>query len=460
MPALGPQTESCADVPAARERGWTCRLTVVHPHDVVATFDLGGAPLVIGRQVGGPGERAIAHRTISRRHLEIAWDPALARHYARDLDSRNGTWLAGQPLAAIPRVLEDNAVLRMGDVVAVYERHRGEVVDGGPHVDRQAVPGEALAIVALRGAVARAAPDPAPVLLVGESGAGKERTAAELHRLSARRGPFLALNCAALSPQLIESQLFGHQRGAFTGAAASHTGLFRAADGGSLFLDEIGELPLDLQPKLLRALEQGEVLPVGATAPIRVDVRVIAATNRELAREVEAGRFRRDLYARLALWELAIPPLARRRVDILAWLDRLAALWATERRLARPPALELTPAAAERIVRHRWPENLRGLLRLIHELAHLAGRGPLTPAHLPAWLGESPEAPAALDEPATAASGGGALRPRPTRDELLVALARHGWNISATARHYDRDRKQISRWIAMYAIDVPEAGEP
>ena len=454
MPA--PQTESCADVPATRERAWTCRLTVVYPPDLTASFELGAAPLVFGRQAAGSGERALAHRTVSRRHLELAWDPSLARHYARDLDSRNGTWLAGQPLAGIPRVLDDNAVLRIGDVLAVYERHRGDVVDA-PAVDRQAVPGDALAIAALRGALARAAPDPAPVLLVGESGAGKERTAAEIHRLSGRRGPFLALNCAALSPQLIESQLFGHQRGAFTGAATHHTGLFRAADGGSLFLDEIGELSLDLQPKLLRALESGEILPVGATAPVRVDVRVIAATNRELAREVEAGRFRRDLYARLALWELALPPLARRRVDILAWLDRLALQWASERRLSKP-TIELTPAAAERIVRHRWPENLRGLMRLIHELAHLAGRGPLTPAQLPAWLDEAHEAPATGDEPT--ASGGGPLRPRPSRDELVAVLARHGWNISATARHYDRDRKQISRWIAMYAIEVPEHPEP
>jgi transcriptional regulator with GAF, ATPase, and Fis domain len=302
----------------------------------------------------------------------------------------------------------------------------------------------------------RAAADPAPVLLVGESGAGKERIAAELHRLGGR-GPFIALNCAALSPQLVESQLFGHQRGSFTGASQHHLGLFRAADGGSLFLDEIGELPLDLQPKLLRAIEQGELLPVGATRPLHVDVRVIAATNRELQTEVEAGRFRRDLYARLALWELAVPPLARRRVDILPWLHRLAAVWAAERELP-PPRLEFTAQAAEQLVRHRWPENLRGLVRLLHELAHQGGRGPLGPAQLPGWLGVHEPTPvrealAAAPVPALAED---ALRPRPGRDELLAVLARHGWNINATARHYNRDRKQINRWIAMYALVAPE----
>ena len=450
MTAPSPQTESCEAVPAATDRTWTCRLGVVYPAELVGAIDLGDASLVLGRQADRRDDRALSHRTVSRRHLEITWDPALARHYVRDLESRNGTWLSGQPLSAVPRVLEDNAVLRLGDVVLVYERRRGPVVDA-PAVDRDAVFGRALGQVALRGAIARAAPDPAPALLIGESGAGKERIAAELHRLSGRGGPFVALNCAALSPGLVDSQLFGHQRGAFTGAAASHPGLFRAADGGTLFLDEIGELPLDLQPKLLRAIESGDVLPLGAAGSQRVDVRVVAATHRDLARDVDAGRFRRDLYARLALWQLDVPGLAARRIDILAWLDRLARAWAAERR--RPaPVIDLGPAAAERLVRHRWPENLRGLVRLIHELAHLGGRGSLGPSDLPAWLDE-PNEPTRGGHDDNLSSGP-SLRPRPTRDELLAALARHGWNISATARWYDRDRKQVSRWIAMYAIEL------
>ncbi len=452
MAIVGSQTESCEVDAATRERAWSCRLTLVHPPEVAAAIDLEGRTIVLGREASLPGERALAHRTVSRRHLEIRWDPVHARHHARDLGSRNGTWLSGQPLAAIPHVLADNSVLRIGDVIAVYERQRGPLADASS-IDQAAVPGDALAMMALRVAIARAGSDPAPVLLVGESGAGKERIAAELHRLG-RRGPFVALNCAALSPQLVESQLFGHQRGSFTGASQHQLGLFRAAEGGSLFLDEIGELPLDLQPKLLRAIEQGEVLPVGATRPLRVDVRVIAATNRDLRREVEAGSFRRDLYARLALWELVVPPLSRRRVDILTWLRRLAVGWAAERHMAAPP-LEFTAVAAEQIVRHRWPENLRGLVRLLHELARDDGGGPLGPAQLPAWLADPGEAP--LRDPPSAPPQEDPLRPRPGRDELLATLARHGWNINATARHYDRDRKQINRWIAMYAIEVPRS---
>ncbi|MEZ4453182.1 MAG: sigma 54-interacting transcriptional regulator [Nannocystaceae bacterium] len=464
MSSLPPETASGHFEALSRERTWTARLTLVHPPEAAAVIALGDGALVLGREASGPGGPAILHRTVSRRHLEIRWDAAAGRHLVRDLGSRNGAALHGQPLAELPRALDDNAVLRIGDVLAVYERSRGPVVDD-PSVDRRAIPGAALSVLALRAAIGRAAPDPSPILLLGESGSGKERTTAELHRLSGRRGPLVTLNCAALSAQLIESQLFGHQRGAFTGATAASPGLFRAADGGTLFLDEIGELPLDLQPKLLRAIEQGEVLPLGATAHHRVDVRVIAATHRVLAREVDEGAFRRDLYARLALWELEIPPLCRRRVDILAWLDRLARLWADERGLGDRKGLALAPAAASAILCRRWPDNLRGLHRLVHDLAHLPAGATVEVGDLPTWLmGQDPSVsqefsaerrPAREPTPPARPAAPAELRPRPTRDELLAALAAHGWNITATARAYDRDRKQVSRWIAMYGIDVP-----
>lgn len=452
-------TASCEGTPAAGPRRLVCRLTVVHPPQLRAVLDLGEATHVLGREVEAGGGFALAHATVSRRHAELRWDARTGCHTARDLGSRNGSALHGAPLGELPRVLDDNAVLRLGDVLAVYERARGPAIDPGL-VDRDAVPGEALAILAFRAALARAARDPSPVLLIGESGSGKERSAAEVHRLSGRRGPLVALNCAALSPQLVESQLFGHHRGAFTGATAAQPGLFRAAEGGTLWLDEIGELPLDAQPKLLRAIEAGEILPVGATAPIRVDVRVIAATNRVLADEVAAGRFRRDLYARLALWEVALPPIARRRVDILPWLARLAADWAAARGLPPPEPPTLTPAAAAAILGARWPDNLRGLHRLVHALADRLER-PIRREDLPTWLVDAAPAPAPAGplpaaEPTPAAQG--PLKPRPSRDELLAALAAHAWNLTATARAYARDRKQISRWIAMYGIDVPDRG--
>jgi DNA-binding NtrC family response regulator len=461
LPSIPAETASGEFTEHAQARVTHARLTLVYPPDAhfspsvtAKTILLDTTPRILGRLAEHDAEVAIPHRTISRRHLELRWDPAAARHLVRDLGSRNGSALHGRPLAQLPRALDDNAVLRLGDVLAVYERQHGPALDGLA-VDRRAIPGDALSILSFRAAIARAAADPSPVLLIGESGSGKERSAAELHRLSGRRGPLITLNCAALSPHLIESQLFGHQRGAFTGATAAQVGLFRAADGGTLFLDEIGELPLDLQPKLLRALESGEVLPLGTTAHQRVDVRIIAATNRELARAVEAGAFRRDLYARLALWELALPPIARRRVDILPWLARLAAAWSQER--ARPPlpALDLSPAAAAHILCHRWPDNLRGLHRLIHELAHLAGTRVIGRDDLPSWLIGQVDENAEHGEPAASPAAAlvpPELRPRPSRSELLAALIAHDWNLTATARAYGRDRKQISRWIAMYEI--------
>ncbi|WAS91770.1 sigma 54-interacting transcriptional regulator [Nannocystis punicea] len=467
------------------------RLTIVFPPGLKASFALGEQETVLGR---GDGGLAVVHQTVSRRHAAIRWDDVAGRHAVRDLDSRNGTWLAGQRLQGPPRYMDDGAVLRIGDVLAVYERQDGAVVDP-PQVSRSELAGEALSMQVLRAAVARAAVDPSPALVLGETGVGKERVAGELHRLSGRRGPLLSINCSALAAHLVESQLFGHVRGAFTGATGEHAGLFRAASGGTLFLDEFGELPLDLQPKLLRAVELGEVLAVGSTQRHQVDVRLIAATNRSLLEEVEAGRFRRDLYARFALWELRVPTLAARRVDLLDWIDRLHRTWSEQRGRGQPARLEFKVGAAEQLLLAPWRDNLRGLQRCVHELAGRAEDGPIAATDLPAWLRAS-TVPEDRSRPGAAAPDRAVLedrskgrpvstdpghvpedrpgsseptppgappesyrlqrvpRPRPTREELQAALEAHGWSIRATARHFDRERKQISRWIEMYNLTV------
>ncbi|MCA9634456.1 MAG: sigma 54-interacting transcriptional regulator [Myxococcales bacterium] len=471
------QTETITGdfAPRGEAAAGSARLSVVHPPSLATVIELGQRPLILGRKASEPNGQAIAHQTMSRRHLEIRWDAGVRRHFVIDLGSHNGSTLNGRAVGETPRPLDDNAVLRLGDVFLVYERADQRVNDD-PTVDRAAIPGEALSICSLRERVGRIARDLSPALIIGESGAGKERIAAEIHRLSARRGPLVTVNCAALSPTLIESQLFGHVRGAFTGASQAQAGFFRAADRGTLFLDEIGELPLDLQPKLLRALESGEVTAVGASERRIVDVRVIAATNRELALEVEEGRFRRDLHARLALWIVDVPSLARRRADLIAWIDRLAARWAEERGLPRPPAIEFAPPAVEVLMLARWPDNLRGLNRLVHELAHLAGSGPLRDDALPAWLlagGDRREVVAPAGVLPRRGSSARSVEPspgrlttpvppagrRPTRDELLATLERVAWSVRAAAREYERDRKQIKRWIAMYEIVVPGHSE-
>jgi transcriptional regulator with GAF, ATPase, and Fis domain len=453
---------------AVHPRGVRWQLALDPPFDqpLDQPFD---HPFVVGRD--GRGAARLEHGTVSRQHLELRWDAAAGCHTARDLGSRNGARVDGARLGDRPVALADHSVVQIGDVFAVYEvQPRGS--DAAGEALREALPGRSSAMAALRGLVARAALDPSPVLITGETGTGKEWIARALHARAAhagRGGPLVAVNCAALGRELLESQLFGHVRGAFTGAAADQPGLFRAAEGGTLFLDELGELPLELQPKLLRALQEREVLAVGATRPVKVDVRVCAATNRDLAGAVERDAFRRDLYARLALWELAAPPLRARRVDLLDWLDRAHQRWCAER--ARPaPPLELAPAAVEAILLHPWPDNLRGLERLVHALsARPDSTAAITRAELPPWLlpaAEARPAPTPVSAPAprrratTAAPASEVARPpAPTAEELRAAHAELGGNVRALARKYGRDRRQIYRWLDAHGLargDDPE----
>jgi two-component system, NtrC family, response regulator GlrR len=412
-------------------------LRAVHPPGLELELALGEGAATLGRGAG----TAVEHATVSRTHLAIEWRAAEDAHLAADAGSRNGSWLDGQRLGAAPRPLRDGAVLRAGDVLLVYER--GAAAADAPSVSREALPGASLAARALRAAVARAAPDRAPVLLVGETGVGKERAAEELHRLSGRRGELVRTNCAALSAQLVEAQLFGHARGAFTGAAEAQAGFLRAAHEGTLLLDEVGELPLELQPKLLRALEERQVTPLGSSRPVPIDVRVVSATHRDLAAAVEAGAFRRDLYARLSLWEVPVSPLRARRADLLGWVATFHRLFLQGLGGAAAP-LELTADAAELLLIHDWPTNLRGVERMVRHLAQRADGGAVAAEDVAAGLGR---APPSLPGPAAAP------RPQvPTREEFTAEFERLAGSVHALARRYGRDRRQIYRWIAAFGL--------
>ncbi len=432
------------------------RLMVVSPPRLRQELPVPKGGLVCGRKPGDDGV-AIVHRTVSRRHLRIRREgPSI--YSVSDAGSRNGTWHNGEPVGALPRVLGHGDVIRFGDVVAVFECGEQRLRES-PSVRAQAVVGCSAAVIGLREAIERAARDTAPVLVEGESGSGKESVATELHRLSERAGPLVVANCAALSPSLVDSQLFGHERGAFTGAVSAQEGFFRAADGGTLFLDEFGELPLEVQPKLLRAVEAGEVVPVGQAKAQIVDTRVIAATHRTLGGDVESGRFRRDLFARISLLRVRVPPLRERRADIVAWLHLFVDRWRSRQGL--PSAeLEITPRAVESMLLAAWPENLRGLDRLAHRCGSLAGTEPLRPdvveevvgRHVPTTSAEVPGAPKPAAKPVAARP------PKPTAAELRNALEATGWNIRAVARQFDRDRRQVYRWMDAYGIERPSGG--
>jgi DNA-binding NtrC family response regulator len=225
--------------------------------------------------------------------------------------------------------------------------------------------------------VAIVAPSSAPVLILGDSGAGKEMVARLIHLWSPRAaGPLVTANCAGLPETLIESELFGHTKGAFTGASQAREGLFRAASGGTLFLDEIGELPLHLQPKLLRALETGQVTPVGSDSPVEIDTRLLAATNRDLGDDVATGRFREDLYYRINVVELVVPPLAERQDDIIPLAQSFAAQFAGG-------PVRLSPQAMDCLLSYRWPGNIRELRNAIQRSCLLCRGDVILPEHLP-----------------------------------------------------------------------------
>lgn len=428
------------------------QLRIMHPRALARVIPLRAGEAVLGRLPGIESPCRISHPTVSRTHLRISWDRSTAQHVAEDLSSHNGSCVDGEKVEAERAVLRDGSVIRVGDVVLLYESDRCLALDeASEQVSTVAIPGVSAAMRALRRTIARAAPDPSPLLLLGETGTGKEFAAREIHRLSGRRGPFLALNCAALSPQLIESQLFGHERGAFTGATSQSDGLFRAAHGGTLLLDEIGELPERLQPKLLRVLQEGEIRRVGATRSQRVDVRIVAATNRNLAALMGAGHFRRDLYARLALWEVELPPIRGRRADILDWIDRLHDRWCRARPGAHN-AIDLAPGAAEAVLLASWDENLRGLDRLVHRLATLdLGARPVSREDVLGALPRGAPTRASFEPPATPRAVG-ERRPAPNRAELMSVMARHEGSVRAVAKYYGRERRQIYRWLKAFGL--------
>jgi transcriptional regulator with GAF, ATPase, and Fis domain len=420
----------------------SARLQLVYPRDRQAVIDLDQRELVLGRRPE-PGLR-VDDPTVSRRHFAIRF--LNGRHVGIDLGSRNGSRVDGviSDPRAPPVPLADQAVIRLGDVVFVYERGPSVAAPDAPEVSREAVFGSSAAAVALRSRIARCARDPSPVLLVGETGTGKEFIAREIHRLSRRSGPLVAVNCAALSPQLIESQLFGHAKGAFTGAHSAHEGFFRAAQGGTIFLDEIGELPTALQPKLLRVVQEGEVQPLGETRAVAVSARIVSATLRDLTEMLDDGSFRLDLYARLSPWEVRVPALAERRADILGWLERLHAQWNRQRAASgEGMPLVFEANAVERILLYPFRDNLRGLDRLVHRACgERSGR-----------VDVGSRLPGASDAARPSARSGRAVRPpKPSKQELLAALERYEGSVRATAKHFGRERRQIYRWLEQYGV--------
>jgi DNA-binding NtrC family response regulator len=290
------------------------------------------------------------------------------------------------------------------------------------------------------------APAQTPVVITGESGVGKELVARALHFCGPRaKEPFIAINCAAIPENLFEAELFGYQRGAFTGAVNAHTGAFEAADRGTLFLDEIGEMPLPMQVKLLRVLETSEVVRIGSTDPRKVNFRLVSATNRNLEDEVRSGRFREDLYYRVQVYPLHIPPLRERRDDIPPIAaHHLSVIAAREQR----GQLRLTQAALDKLVGYAWPGNVRELVNLLERAALLAGDGPIDAEHV--------VLPRSSTSVAAAPAGLGPYRDAKARFESAYyaqLLDSAGGNISLAAKLAQKTRKEIYDAIRRHGLD-------
>ena len=314
--------------------------------------------------------------------------------------------------------------------------------------------GTSPAIQKLRETIERVAPTQATVLIAGENGTGKELVARAIHQLSPRSDrPLVEVNCAAIPEELIESELFGHEKGAFTGANERRRGRFDLANNGTLFLDEIGDMSLKTQAKILRILQEQRFERVGGTVTIQVDVRVIAATNKELAQEIKEGRFREDLYYRLNVIPVQVPPLRERREDIRLLVDEFMRETAVDSGLRQK---RITDRAIEIMVRQQWPGNVRELRNLVERLVILVPDEVIDVQHLSECLPSTPpEAPAsALDQPTFRQA-----KMEFERQYLRKKLAEHRGNISQTAEAIGLERSHLHRKLKSYGVE-PEAKTP
>ena len=366
----------------------------------------------------------------------------------QDLGSTNGTFLNGE--RTTEALLRDRDVLEIGQVSLIFrealptppstlrEVELGPVASG-PQV-RTLLPQEADRLRLLN-AIARTR---LPVLLLGESGTGKEVLARGVHAESGRAGPLVAFNSGGLSPSLLESQLFGHTRGAFSGATRDELGLVRAAHGGTLFLDEIGDMPAAAQVALLRVLQESEVLPIGAARPSKVDVRIVAATHRPLQQLSASGAFRADLLARLHGHVHALPALRQRREDFGVILADLLNTLDPEQRIRR-----LAPDAARSLLAQAWPLNVRQLGHALARATVLVEDGVLRERHL-----ENELALAAEPETATESAGPAlSAADEQLRGRLLELLSAEHGNVAEVARAMGKARMQVQRWLKRFGVD-------
>jgi sigma54-dependent transcription regulator len=417
-------------------------LEASRPCERPARFSLAGLDeVVIGR-----GSRRRRVREGAQLRIEIPDGFLSSRHLclvregdawvAEDAGSKNGTRLRGARLTRAS--LEDDDLLVAGSSLFLF---RGALAAfaGEQDVDLGGIRLGDAPLATLNAELAhqlsrlvRVAKSRVPMLVRGETGVGKELVARAIHEHGERRGPFVAINCGSLPSSLVAAELFGSRKGAFTGAAESRRGLVRSADGGTLFLDEIAELPLDAQAMLLRVLQEGEVLPLGSDQPVSVDVKIVAATHRDLEELVREGAFREDLLGRIAGYELELPPLRARREDLGLVIGSVLMRGGSDR-------ASFTAEAAAALFEHTWPRNVRELEHALTAALAVSGQGTVALDHLPESVRRAQSFVAGTSD---------------ERARLLSLLARHDGNVSAVARALATSRSQVRRLAQRLDIDL------
>jgi len=370
-----------------------------------------------------------------------------------DTRSTNGSFVNGKKV--VKSLLGDRDVIELGHTLFVLREALATPRDTPRILDVRAEDLEDAApstLLPKLGAdlldLKRFAKSTLPMILLGKSGTGKEVVARAIHDMSGRKGLFVAVNCGALSPNLVESQLFGHTKGAFSGASRDELGFIRSAQGGTLLLDEIGDLPLAAQPALLRVLQENEVTPVGSARPVRTDVRVLGATHQPLRKLTAKNEFRGDLFARLDGHRLYLPELDNRREDLGLILGNVL------RRQGAVSGLRASPAAGMSLLSRRWPFNIRQLVQCMHRALILANGDVIQAEH----VAPNTDAPDDDDSPENRSGSSRPLSPEDAalKEQLVHELTTHRGNVSAVAQAMGKARAQIARWMKRFAIDPNE----
>jgi transcriptional regulator with GAF, ATPase, and Fis domain len=429
------------------------KLIIQSPDGAARDFVVDKGTISIGAADGS--DLQLKDETVSRNHAEIM--KTKEGYLIRDLGSTNGTFVGG--LKVKEAYLVAGSIIKIGKtrIKFVPQDEQLEIYPS-KKTSFGSIVGRSLEMRKIFGILEKVAPTNVTVIITGETGTGKEVIARALHQHSRRaKAPFIVFDCGAVAENLIESELFGHERGSFTGATTTRQGAFELADGGTIFLDEIGELNLELQPKLLRALESGEVKRVGADRSKKVDVRVVAATNRKLKEEVGKGRFREDLYFRLSVVQLHLPPLRKRTEDIPNLIKHF---FEVAKKEAPEKEIEgINDEAMRLLSEYQWPGNVRELKNAIDRAFSFCDGNMVDVTHLPDYIQER----SIVTQAHPAMDGGLPFKDAKEKwvesfekDYLIEVLRRNNMNISKAAKQAGIDRKSVQRLLKKYGLSVKD----